>query len=82
MEHDGVMVVAILMTYIGFNGMADHVLPGLHVHSQAFAIIATDHISLQPGYLVLMGFVLYGLFFRCGRSSSPREQCRVLQHAN
>jgi len=51
-----VMVVAILMTYIGFNGI---------VHKSITAAgnvttIATNYTSVQPGYIIFIAFVIYG----------------------
>lgn len=78
-----VMVVAILMTYIGFNGIVDNELSGLNVHSQALTSITTNHTSLQPGYIVFTGFVLYGLFLsQVLKTVIAREQRRVPQHAD
>jgi hypothetical protein len=56
-----VMVVAILMTYIGFNGILDSELSGLNIHNDTLTSITTNQTSLQPGYIVFTGFVLYGL---------------------
>lgn len=56
-----VMVVAILMAYIGFNGLVETELSDLNVHTGTLTSITTNHTSLQPGYIVFTGFVLYGL---------------------
>jgi hypothetical protein len=56
-----VMVVAIFMAYIGFNGILDNQMSDLNFHSGGFTSIATNHTALQPGYLVFVGFVLFGL---------------------
>ncbi|MDP4149636.1 MAG: paraquat-inducible protein A [Bacteroidota bacterium] len=56
-----VMVVAIFMAYIGFNGILNDQMSDLDVHSDSLTSIATNHTSLQPGYLVFVGFVLWGL---------------------
>ncbi|MBS1607105.1 MAG: paraquat-inducible protein A [Bacteroidetes bacterium] len=56
-----VMVVAIFMAYIGFNGILDDQMGDLNFHSGSFTSIATNHTALQPGYLVFVGYVLYGL---------------------
>jgi len=57
-----VMVVAILMTYIGFNGIVESQLKSLNIHTQTLTSITTNNTSLQPGYIVFVLFVLYGLF--------------------
>jgi hypothetical protein len=56
-----VMVVAIFMAYIGFNGILNDQMSNLDVHSDSFTSIATNHTALQPGYLVFVAFVLWGL---------------------
>jgi hypothetical protein len=33
----------------------------LNVHSDAFTSIATNQTSLQPGYIIFVTFVLFGL---------------------
>jgi hypothetical protein len=56
-----VMVVAIFMAYIGFNGILNNQMAYLNVKSESFTSIATNRTSLQPGYIVFVGFVLFGL---------------------
>ncbi|WP_431210323.1 paraquat-inducible protein A [Puia sp. P3] len=56
-----VTVVAIFMAYIGFNGILDDQMRYLNFNSSGFTSIATNHTSLQPGYIVFVGFVLFGL---------------------
>jgi hypothetical protein len=56
-----VMVVAIFMAYIGFNGILNDQMANLDLRSGGFTSIATNHTSLQPGYVVFVGFVLLGL---------------------
>ncbi len=56
-----VMVVGILMTYIGFNGILESQLAALNIHNESLVSITTNNTSLQPGYIVFVGFVMYGL---------------------
>lgn len=56
-----VMVVAILMTYIGFNGILESQLADLNIHNDIVTSITTNNTSLQAGYIVFTGFVIYGL---------------------
>lgn len=56
-----VTVVAIFMAYIGFQGILDDQLQNLNIKSEALTSIATNLTSLQPGFIVFLGFVLYGL---------------------
>ncbi|MBL4675308.1 MAG: paraquat-inducible protein A [Mucilaginibacter sp.] len=56
-----VIVIAILMTYIGLNGLLDTQLAALNINSQELTIITTNNTALQPGYIIFISFVLYGL---------------------
>lgn len=56
-----VMVVAIFMAYIGFNGILQSQMGYLNHQSDAFTSIATNKTSLQPGYIIFVTFVLFGL---------------------
>lgn len=55
-----VMVVAILMTFIGFNGIVDNTLSSLNMQNDSITSITTNNTSIQPGYIIFIGFVLYG----------------------
>jgi hypothetical protein len=56
-----VIVIAILMTYIGLNGLLDRQLASLNINSNQLTLITTNNTALQPGYIVFISFVLYGL---------------------
>jgi Paraquat-inducible protein A len=56
-----VTVVAIFMAYIGFNGILQSQMGYLNQHSDDFTSIATNQTSLQPGYIIFVTFVLFGL---------------------
>jgi hypothetical protein len=56
-----VMVIAILMTYIGLNGILESQLSNLNIHNDFLTTITTNNTALQPGYIIFVGFVLYGL---------------------
>lgn len=56
-----VMVVAIFMAYIGFNGILNDQMTDLNMRTSAFTSIATNRTELQPGYIVFVVFVLFGL---------------------
>jgi len=57
-----VTVVAIFMAYIGFKGILDSQIKNLNTETVAYSSIATNETSLQPGYILFVGFVLYSLF--------------------
>jgi len=74
-----VMVVAILMAYIGFNGIIYSQLKGLDIHTGTISSITTNHTSLQPGYIVFVGFVLYGLVLSVilKKITNPKDGLKV-----
>ncbi len=54
-----VFVIAILMTYIGFNGIVNNSLSDLNMNNGTITSIATNNTSMQPGYIIFIGFVIY-----------------------
>ena len=54
-----VLVIAILMTYIGFNGIVNNSLSDLNIDNGTITSITTNNTSVQPGYIIFIGFVLY-----------------------
>jgi hypothetical protein len=54
-----VMVVAILMTYIGFNGIVASRLETLNYNHIPITSISTTNTSVQPGYIIFISFVIY-----------------------
>jgi len=56
-----VNVVAIFMAYIGFKGILDNQLQNLNLKTDSLASISTNETSLQPGFILFVGFVLFGL---------------------
>lgn len=56
-----VNVVAIFMAYIGFKGILDSQLTSLNMQTDSLASISTNDTSLQPGFILFVAFVLFGL---------------------
>jgi hypothetical protein len=56
-----VIVIAILMTYIGLNGLLESQLAMLNINSNDLSIITTNNTALQPGFIIFISFVLFGL---------------------
>jgi hypothetical protein len=54
-----VLVIAILMTFIGFNGIVNSTLSDLNMNNGTITSITTNNTSVQPGYIIFIGFVLY-----------------------
>jgi len=56
-----VMVVAIFMAYVGFKGILDSQMQTLNVKTTSLATVATNETSLQPGVVLFVSYVLFGL---------------------
>ncbi len=56
-----VYVIAIFMAYIGFQGILDHQLSNANVETESLVSISTNKTSLQPGFIIFIGFVLFSL---------------------
>ena len=57
-----VMVVAMFMTYIGFNGIITNQLGQLSSSVQELEILTTNGTSLQPRYYLFLTYTLLALF--------------------
>lgn len=56
-----VIVIAVLMAYIGLNGLLENQLDQLQVSANALTFLSTNNTALQPGYIIFIAFVLFGL---------------------
>jgi hypothetical protein len=66
-----VMVVAIFMAYIGFNGIITSQFGQLNTASQELVILTTNGTSLQPGYFLFLTYTLLALMFSGFLSRRP-----------
>jgi len=57
-----VMVVAMFMAYIGFNGIITSQFGQLSNASQELVILTTNGTSLKPGYYLFLTYTLLALF--------------------
>lgn len=57
-----VMVVAIFMAYIGFDGIMTSQFGQLNSTAQELVILTTNATSLQPGYYLFLTYTLLALF--------------------
>lgn len=57
-----VMVVAIFMAYIGFNGIITSQFGKLRSVTQELVMLTTNGTSLQPGYYLFLTYTLLALF--------------------
>ncbi|MDP9080473.1 MAG: paraquat-inducible protein A [Bacteroidota bacterium] len=56
-----VMIVGILMTYIGLNGILKSQLSNLNIHNSFMTTTTVNDTSLQPGYFIFAGYVIFAL---------------------
>jgi len=56
-----VMVVAIFMAYVGFDGMIDNQIQQVEYKSQMLSSVATNNTSLLAAFFLFLSFVLYSL---------------------
>lgn len=82
-----VNVVAIFMAYIGFKGILDSQLSNLNMKTDSLASISTNETSLQPGFILFVAFVLFGLIlsvilqrittFKSEPATVPQTQLKI-----
>lgn len=56
-----VMVVAIMMTFLAFNGILDSQLADLNIKNKYLSTVTTNNTALQPGFIIFLTFVIYSL---------------------
>ena len=57
-----VMIIAIFMAYIGFNGVISSQFGKLHSGKEEIVLLTTNGTSLQPGFYLFMTYTLLALF--------------------
>lgn len=57
-----VMVVGILMTYIGLNGILKSQLTSLNMKNEFMESATVNYTSLQPGLIIFVGYVAFAFF--------------------
>jgi hypothetical protein len=57
-----VLIVAIFMAYIGFNGIITSQFGNLNSTDQEIVILTTNGTSLQPGFYIFLTYTLLALF--------------------
>jgi len=56
-----VMVVGTMMTYIGLNGILRSQLTEIEFHSSGLNTTTGNYTSLQPGYFIFVGYVVFAI---------------------
>ena len=57
-----VMIIAIFMAYIGFNGVISSQFGKLQSAEQEVVLLTTNGTSLQPGFYLFLGYTIMALF--------------------
>ena len=75
-----VMVVGILMTYIGLNGILKSQLTNLNIQNMVLTSTTVNYSSLQPGFFIFVGYVVYEMLLsrilkHCSRSLAGEGIC-------
>lgn len=51
------------MAYIGFQERLNNQLSNFNMETESLVSIPTNKTSLQPGFIIFIGFVLFNLIF-------------------
>lgn len=54
-----VLIVGLLMTYIGLNGILKSQLTNLNIHNDTLTTATVNYTSLQPGYYIFAAYVIF-----------------------
>ncbi len=57
-----VMIIAIFMAYIGFNGIISSQFGKLHSADEEIVLLTTNGTSLQPGFYLFLSYTMLALF--------------------
>ena len=67
-----VMVVAIFMAFIGFNGIVGSQMANLSRSSESMEILTTNGTHLTGGFYLFLGFCLASLFLSSAITQKPK----------
>lgn len=56
-----VIVVAIFMAYVAFQGILNNQLEGLNQSNETLTAITTNHTALQPGFYIFVTYVVFSI---------------------
>jgi hypothetical protein len=74
-----VMVLAILMTFIGFNGIVDSTLTTLNYTESSITSVTSNNTVIEPGYIVYAAFVVFSIALRIILKRIRKKQLAVQQ---
>lgn len=74
-----VMVVAIFMAYVAFQGILENQLEGLNQSSETLTAITTNHTSLQPGFYVFVTYVVFSILLSMYLSKKVNKEVIIVR---
>lgn len=74
-----VMVVGILMTYIGLNGILKSQLTDLNIKNEFLSTATVNYTSLQPGYIIFVGYVTFAFLLSYLLKKIIAARCELTQ---
>ncbi len=72
-----VLIVAIFMAYIGFNGIITSQFGSLNSEDQEMVILTTNGTSLQPGFYIFLTYTILALFLSGFLTRKPKEMVQT-----
>lgn len=73
-----VMVVAIFMAYIGFQGILNNQLSDINMQNDTLNLISTNRSNLQTGFLIFVSFVIFNLILaEFLKRVTKKDECSV-----
>lgn len=72
-----VLIVAIFMAYIGFNGIITSQFGSLNSEDQEMVILTTNGTSLQPGFYIFLTYTILALFLSGFLTRKPKEMAQT-----
>lgn len=72
-----VMIIAIFMAYIGFNGVISSQFGKLHSGQEEIVLLTTNGTSLQPGFYLFLAYTMLAMFlsgFLTRKIDQPKDK--------
>ena len=69
-----VMIIAIFMAYIGFNGIISSQFGKMHSAQDEVVLLTTNGTSLQPGFYLFLGYTILALFLSEFLTREPSQK--------
>ncbi len=77
-----VMIIAIFMAYIGFNGVISSQFGKLHSADEEIVLLTTNGTSLQPGFYLFLSYTILALFLSEFLTKKSNESTTLQQKSS